>query len=206
MKQRHVLDTHKFLVPFVVLGLMTWFNQWDNLTAWVYLSLHGTYAYLWLVKSAVFPDKRWEQPIPPVNALFMFAMLALYWIAPYIITSGGVQTAPSLLALCLTLYTTGIFLHYTADMQKHMATELNPGHLIQDKLWKRLRNPNYLGELLIYLGYGLLAQHWLPLAVIALMMFLIWLPNMRRKDKSLARYGAFDTYRKQSWRLIPFIY
>jgi len=206
MKQRYILDSHKFLTPFVVLGLMAWFNQWHNLTAWLYLAMHGTYAYLWLIKSALFADKRWEKRDPYVNNVFMFLMLALYWIAPWIITSQDVQVSPPMVALCVALFTVGIFLHYTSDMQKHMTLELNPGHLVQDKLWGRLRNPNYLGELLIYLGYGLLAQHWLPIAVIAFVMLTIWLPNMHRKDASLARYAGFAAYKKHSWRLIPFIY
>ncbi len=205
MKQRYIVDTHKFLTPFVVLGMIAGFNQWDNITAWIYLVMHGTYAYIWLLKSAVFPDKRWEQKDPYSTNFFMFLTLALYWAAPLIITSQGVQAPVWLLALCLMLYIVGVFLHYTADMQKHMALELNPGHLIQDKLWKYLRNPNYLGELLLYLGFGLLAMHWLPVVIVLGVLVFIWLPNMRQKDQSLSRYPEFAAYKRRSKLLIPFV-
>ena len=108
-------------------------------------------------------------------------------------------------ALCISIYTLGIFLHYTSDMQKHMALKLRPGQLIDDGLWAHVRNPNYLGELLIYVGYGALAMHWLPFAVMLGIVGIMWVPNMIAKDKSLSRYAAYAAYRKHSSWLIPFV-
>ena len=206
MRQCHIIDSHKFLTTFVVLLMIAIYQQWTNTTALVYLALHGTYGMIWLVKSAVYPDKRWEQKPDIPNAIGLWFTLALYWIAPWIVTSQGITVAPWYLAFCISIYTVGIFLHYSADMQKHMALKYNPGHLIEDGLWARIRNPNYLGELLIYLGYGLLAQHWLPLLIIVAIFALIWLPNMRQKDQSLARYPEFEAYRQRSYRIIPLVY
>lgn len=206
MKQRYLIDSHKLLTTPVVLVLMAVFQQWDNPTAWIYLALHATYGIIWVIKSYTFPDKRWEETVPPINALFIFLTLALYWVAPYLLMSRGVQAPGWVLAVCISMYTFGIFLHYTADMQKHMALKLNPGHLINDGLWARIRNPNYLGELLIYVGYGLLALHWLPLVIIVAIMLIVWLPNMNQKDRSLARYPEFPDYKQRSKRLIPFVW
>ncbi|MBZ0276130.1 MAG: DUF1295 domain-containing protein [Anaerolineae bacterium] len=205
MKQRHLVDTHKFLTTFVVLGLMAYYNRWDNPTAWVYLALHGTYGMIWLVKSQIFPDKRWEQRVSMTRGIGLFGTLALYWVAPWIITAQDVQAPVAYIAFCIALYTLGIFLHYTADMQKHMALTLRPGHLLTDGLWGRVRNPNYLGELLIYLGFGLLAMHWLPVAIIAVITALIWIPNMVQKDRSLSRYPEFGAYKQRSKFIIPFV-
>lgn len=205
MKQKHIVDTHKFLTAFVILALMGIYNQWHNATAWIYLALHGTYGMIWLVKSRVFPDKRWEQPVKVPYAIGLFLTLALYWITPWLITSRSIEAPAWFAALCISLYTLGIFLHYTSDMQKHMALKLRPGQLIDDGLWARVRNPNYLGELLIYVGYGALAMHWLPFAVLLGIVGIVWVPNMIAKDKSLARYPAFAAYRKHSRWLIPFV-
>ena len=100
----------------------------------------------------------------------------------------------------------GIFFHFTADMQKYIALQLQPGRLIEDGLFGLSRNINYFGELLIYLGFGLLAMHWLPLLIITLFFSFVWWPNMRRKDRSLARYDAFPTYKKRTRMFIPFIF
>jgi hypothetical protein len=33
-----------------------------------------------------------------------------------------------------------------------------------------------------------------------------WLPNMRRKDASLARYPAFAEYKRRSKMLVPWVF
>lgn len=205
LKQRHIVDTHKFLTTFVILGLMTAHNQWANPTAWVYLALHGTYGMIWIIKSQIFPDKRWEAPVTNVWAVGLFGTLALYWVAPTLIMMNGTQAPDWYISLCIAIYTFGIFLHYAADMQKDMVMKLRPRTLLKEGLWAKVRNPNYLGELLIYSGYGLLAMHWLPLVIIIAIVVIIWVPNMRQKDKSLSRYPDYADYKRQSKWLIPFV-
>ena len=69
------------------------------------------------------------------------------------------------------------------------------------------RNPNYLGELLIYAGFSSLAAEWawVPACVLAAFLVIIWGPNMRRKDKSLSRYPEFAEYKRRSGLIIPCI-
>jgi steroid 5-alpha reductase family enzyme len=206
MKQRHFIDSHKAATGIFVLALIAIYGQWDNPTAWVYLALHGTYGLLWVLKSRVFPDKQWEQPTRLAYGLVIWAGLTLYWIAPWLITSQEVQAPPWHLGMCISIYALGIFWHFASDMQKTMFLKLKPEHLMTDGLWSRLRNPNYFGELLIYLGFGLLAMHWAPLLVILLFVLIIWLPNMRRKDRSLARYPDFESYKARSKLFLPFVF
>ena len=61
-------------------------------------------------------------------------------------------------------------------------------------------------ELLIYLGFGLLPMHGIPVAALGLMVAFHWVPNMLRKDRSLARYPEFEAYAKKSWRFIPLVW
>ena len=65
---------------------------------------------------------------------------------------------------------------------------------------------NYLGELLIYLGFSLLAMHWIPIAALFSFILIIWIPNMIKKDKSLSRYENFNDYKNQSNSFFPFIW
>jgi len=206
MKQKYFINSHKAVTFLAVLGMMTWFQQWDNPTAWIYLALHGTYGILWVVKSRIFPDKQWEKDKGLFYGLFIWAGLTLYWIAPFIITSQNVQAPFWLLGLSVSMYTFGIFFHYAADMQKHIQLKYNPGHLIDDGLMARVRNINYFGELLIYLGFGILTMHWLPLLVIALYLVVTWFPNMYKKEKSLSRYPGFVEYKRKSKLFIPFLF
>ena len=117
------------------------------------------------------------------------------------------QAPPWYLGLCISLYTFGVFLHFASDMQKYMWLKLRPGELLTEGLWARVRNPNYFGELLIYLGFGA-ARHALAAGPAArgYSCSVYWLPNMRRKDASLARYPEFAEYKRRSKLFIPLVF
>lgn len=206
MRQKHFIDSHKAATGFFVLLLIALYGQWDNPTAWAYLALHGAYGALWAFKSRVFPDKQWERPASLGYGLVIWGGLSLYWLAPWLLMAREIHAPAWYLGGCVALYTLGVFLHFAADMQKHTFLRLRPGELMTDGLWSHVRNPNYLGELLIYLGFGLLAMHWTPLVIVLLFVLFVWLPNMRRKDRSLARYPEFAAYKSRSKILIPFVF
>ena len=206
MKQKHFIDSHKGATAPAVFFLIWYFGQWDNATAWIYLALHGSYGIMWVLKSAIFPDKTWEAKCSIWYGLYIWGGLSMYWISPWIIMSTPVENSPMYLGIIVAMFALGVFFHYAADMQKHAYLTLNPGNLITDGLMAKCRNTNYFGELLIYLSFALMTQHWIPLAVLATFMAIIWLPNMRRKDKSLSRYPEYAEYKKRSSLLIPFLW
>ena len=206
MKQKHFIDSHKGATAPAVFFLIWYFGQWDNATAWIYLAIHGAYGIMWVLKSAIFPDKTWEAKCSIWYGLYIWGGLSMYWISPWIIMSTPVENSPIYLGIIVAMFALGVFFHYAADMQKHAYLTLNPGNLITDGLMAKCRNTNYFGELLIYLSFALMTQHWIPLAVLATFMAIIWLPNMRRKDKSLSRYPEYEEYKKRSSLLIPFLW
>jgi steroid 5-alpha reductase family enzyme len=205
-KQKYFLNSHKGITFLAVLAMMAWFQRWDNLTAWVYLALHGTYGILWVLKSRVFPDRQWETDKGLGYGLFIWAGLTSYWIAPFIITSMDVNAPSWLIAIAISMNIFGVFCHFTADMQKYIQLKYNPGQLITDGMLARVRNINYFGELLIYLSFALLALHWLPFTILAVFVLGFWLGLMRNKDKSLSRYPGFAEYKKNSKLFIPFLF
>jgi Protein of unknown function (DUF1295) len=88
------------------------------------------------------------------------------------------------------------------DAQKYYTLRLRPG-LIDDGLFARTRNPNYLGEILIYTAFAGLSWHWLPFVVLGAWVFGFFLRNMLAKDKSLARHPGFAAYKARSGLLLP---
>ena len=201
MQLRHVINLHKGSTALVIGALMLAYAN-ASLGAWVYLALHGTYGMLWLLKERIFPDRQWQQPIGWFPAVGMFLVLALYWLAPFLLISSGAVPPLPLVALAIALNLLGVFLHFGSDAQKHFVLKLQPG-LIDAGFFERSRNTNYLGELLIYLSFALLAMHWRPYAVLAGFAFAVFLPNMRKKDASLSRYPGFAAYRERSGLLLP---
>lgn len=205
-KQKYFLNAHKGVTFLAVLAMIAWFGRWENVTAWVYLALHGTYGLLWVLKSNIFPDKQWEIDKGPAYALLILVGLSAYWTPAFLITWQDVNAPAWLIGLTVSMNIFGVFCHYVSDMQKYIQLKYNPGHLITDGMFARSRNMNYFGELLIYLSFALLAMHWLPLLILGLFVFGFWFGLMRGKDKSLSRYPEFAEYQKKSKLFIPFLF
>ena len=206
MKQKFYIDTHKGLTSIYVLSLIFLFSAWENTNIFIYLALHGSYGILWILKSYIYPDRQWESTCSIWYGLFIWMGLSLYWISPYIIITQNINPPNWYLAVCIMIYIIGIFLHFTSDMQKFTQLKYKPNMLIKNIMFSRIRNMNYLGELLIYLGFSLLAMHWIPILVLFIFIIIIWIPNMIKKDKSLSRYNDFDDYKKNSYSFLPYLW
>ncbi|MEL6495203.1 MAG: DUF1295 domain-containing protein [Cyanobacteria bacterium J06623_7] len=201
MKTKHPINLHKLLTFAVVISLMAIYQNF-TLAPWVYLALHGTYGIMWLIKDRLYPDAQWETEVSPALGVSTFVFLISYWVAPYILISSGTQPSAPLMAIAISTNIFGVFLHYGSDAQKYFTLKYKKG-LITEGFFSRSRNPNYLGEILIYLGFALMAQHWLPLFILGLFVALIFVPNMKKKDKSLSRYPEFAAYKERSGLLLP---
>lgn len=201
MKIKYAINLHKALTFVVVLGLMVVYQNF-TIAPWIYLALHGTYGIMWLIKDSLYPDRQWEEKISLVQGLIIFVFLGSYWVAPVVLISSGVQPSAPLMAIAIATNLFGVFLHYGSDAQKYFTLKYNKG-LITEGFFSRSRNPNYLGEILIYLGFALLTQHWLPFAILGVFSLLVFVPNMRKKDQSLSRYPEFAAYKERSGLLLP---
>jgi hypothetical protein len=130
MKQKYIIDTMKGISFVVILILIAVYNQWNNPSAWIYLGLHGTYGFLWVFKSHIYPDKTWEKEVGLIwGAITVFGLLA-YWVAPWLLISRGVQCPPWYLGMCVSMNILGVFLHFVTDMQKYTYLKLRPQTLI----------------------------------------------------------------------------
>ena len=93
MKLKYPVNLHKGMTAPVVVSMMIYFQNFST-SAWVYLALHGSYGVLWLLKDRIFPDKQWEENVSVLYGIFVFLMLGLYWIAPFMLISSGTVTPP----------------------------------------------------------------------------------------------------------------
>lgn len=188
----------------LVVGLMFYFQNFST-SAWVYLALHGSYGFLWLLKDSIFPDKQWEENVSVPYAIFVFLALGFYWIAPFILISSRTITPPHIIGISIALNVMGVMLHFGSDAQKYFTLQCKPG-LITDGFFSRSRNINYLGELMIYCGFALLTISWLGFLGIAVFFLGAFIPNMLKKDKSLSRYPEFAEYKSKSGLLFPTLF
>ncbi|MBD2347191.1 methyltransferase family protein [Anabaena subtropica] len=201
MKAKYAINLSKGLTFFFILLLMFVYQNF-TLGPWVYLALHGTYGFLWLLKDRIFPDKQWEQFVSIPQGIFIFIVVNLYWIAPFILISSGTVPPLPLVAVAISLNIFGVFLHFVSDAQKYYTLKYQKG-LITEGFFARCRNINYLGEIFIYTAFAMLTQHWLPFLIIGGFISTVFIPNMLKKDKSLSRYSEFDDYKNRSGLLLP---
>ena len=91
---------------------------------------------------------------------------------------------------------------YSADV-----TIQRDHRLITAGLYRYIRHPRYLGTLLVAIGLSFLFRSWIGLA--ASIPFLGVLLFRINDEEALmhAEFGSeWETYRRQSWRLIPYLY
>ena len=201
MRAHHAIDLHKSTTALVVLALMFGYGNFSA-AAWTYLALHGSYGLMWCYKSWVFPDRQWAEPVSFGYSIQLFAGLGLYWLAPWLLISGGAEAPGWVIGLSVALCAFGTLLHYGADAQKYFVLKARPG-LITDGFFGRTRNPNYLGEMLLYAGFATLSMHWIPWLVNAFYWIVVFVPNMKKKDASMSRYPEWDAYVARTGILLP---
>jgi protein-S-isoprenylcysteine O-methyltransferase Ste14 len=206
LKLAWVINFQKGGTLLFIGALMLWYQNFSTV-AWVYLALHGSYGVCWLLKHFVFPDPGWEVRVTFGGALMSFALvLALYWVFPWLLISNvlGPRTAASnaLLAFCIALHSLGVVLMMSADCQKYFTLRARKG-LIDDGFFRYVRNPNYLGEMMVYGSYALLVGHWIPWLILGWVWLGFFLPNMLLKDASMSRHAGWAAYKARTGLLLP---
>jgi steroid 5-alpha reductase family enzyme len=196
------IDLHKALViPVTVAAMLTFGNY--SMVMWLYLAMHGTYSVLWLIKGRIFPDRRFAEQVPVwIGIQFVFLPLASYYAAPIVLAWLKPEVPGFAVAVAVSVYAFGLFLHFVSDAQKYFTLQARPG-LIENGLFARTRNPNYLGEILIYLGYAIVAWNPIPFVVNAVWIFGFFVRNMHKKDASMARHPGFAAYKARTGLLFP---
>jgi len=201
MKLNQIINLHKGLTAFVVIGLM-FFYQNFTIAPFVYLALHGTYGILWLLKEKIFPDPYFKEKVNFLTSVTGFVFLGSYWIAPFILISSQRSVPNIIISASISINIIGVFLHFASDAQKYFSLKLKKD-LIKEGFFKNVRNTNYLGEILIYLSFAILSMHIIPFIILGVFFFIVFLPRMIRKDKSLKKYDLFEEYKSKTGLLFP---
>jgi protein-S-isoprenylcysteine O-methyltransferase Ste14 len=195
---------------FPILALLiAWYHN-TTTAAWIYLAMHGTYGLVWIIKDVAFPDRSWQARITILGGINAFvSVLGWYWVFGWLLISGRSQPNYSLPAnawfcLCLTLCILGVAIMVAADAQKYFTLRLRAG-LITDGMFRYVRHPNYLGEMMIYGSFALMVWHWLPFVVLALVWGGLFAVNISLKEASMSRYPDWEQYKQHTWLLLPLV-
>jgi len=172
----------------------------------VYLGLHVSYCLWWLLEQWVYPERRRQLFTEPVGvAGFASAVLivgVVYSLPGLLAFLNPVPIAYGTVALALGMFSFGSLINASADVQKMTAKAMGAG-LVSDGIWRRVRHVNYLGDLLRYLSFAVVAgSPWAYL--VPGLVLLIYLQRIQQKEQRMqSRYEGFTTYQQQSVRLLP---
>jgi protein-S-isoprenylcysteine O-methyltransferase Ste14 len=137
------------------------------------------------------------------GVFFLYAGYGVWiWGLPWLFLSRHIEPSNLTLAFCISLHTLGVVIMTAADLQKTFTLRLKPG-LISNGLFAYTRNPNFLGEIMIYASYAILAASLAGWIFVLLQWFLIFLPRMLVKDASISRHPGWGEYKARSGLLIP---
>ena len=207
LKLAWVINFQKTGTFFYILLLMNYYQNF-SVAACVYLALHGMYGFCWMLKHFVFPDRNWEKKVTIGGGLMAFVLvLGLYWVFPYLLISGILgpdqkMASLTVLTAAISVHTLGVVIMMTADCQKYFTLKYQKG-LIREGLFKYIRHPNYLGEIMLYASYAMIVQHWIPWAILGWVWIGVFLVNILQKEASMSRYQEWKEYKRQSGMLIP---
>lgn len=204
LRVRDFINLHKLTTPFAIFFLMLHYNNF-TIGPCIYFGLHTGYCICWLLKELIYPDPSFNEKMGIINSFFAYLVLMVYWIAPYMLISSGIIPHTLTILTSIPICMIGFLFHFGSDSQKYFTLEIKKG-LITTGFFSRTRNPNYFGEMMIYIGWGILAESIIPIVVLLVMVVVLFFPRMMKKDKSISRYPEFKAYTKRANFFFPRIF
>ena len=134
--------------------------------------------------------------------------------AYYIIINEAEELFSSYISIGIIIF--GFFLEAIADHQKTVAKKKNPKRFVSDGLYRIVRCPNYLGEILIWVGfffsgiqiYKNMTQFLIAFTGLATVIFIMFGGARRleiRQDKNYGEMKEYKEYKATVPIMIPFV-
>jgi len=209
-----VVNLQKVGMPFYLSFLMWYYGNF-SVQMVVYACLHGLYGLLWYLKHLLFRDKVFDEKCTFSCALVCWLfILGPYMVPAWLIASGISQLVltPAWLYFWVAFYAVGVTLTFGSDYQKNTTLAQvfrNPerlkkkDYLISEGFFRRTRNPNFLGEMMIYLTFAAICGHWIAYAIVLWSWVSILALRMFQKEMSLMLKPGYALYSQESWILLP---
>ena len=123
-----IVNLQKSLTIIIMYLLMRYFNNYSK-GAYIYLSLHGSYGLIWLLKDMTFPDKSMHVKTCFLPACALITLLLLYWCIGFEMMYGlGIQEPSNgRIFSCFFIYSFGLIFMLCTDLQKYLILKYKYG-------------------------------------------------------------------------------
>lgn len=175
----------------------------------IYLCLHVSYCLWWLLEQLLFPQRRQQLFTEKEGILTLISIIlfvgVFYSLPGYLAFTNPNPISYLTVAIALPLYIFGSLINTGADVQKMVAKSIEGG-LVKDGIWRSVRHVNYLGDLMRYTSFSIVAGS-LWAFVLPGMIALLYLQRISHKEEAMAaKYPEFTVYQQNSSRLLPWIW
>ncbi len=194
------------ILCLITLALIYGINDYRQV---IYLCLHISYVLWWLLEQWLFPQRRQQIFTEKVGILTFIGVLlfvgVFYSLPGYFAFTNSNPISYLSVAIALPLYIFGSLINTGADVQKMVAKSMGSG-LVKDGIWRSVRHVNYLGDLMRYTSFSVIAgELWAFL--LPVVITLLYLQRISQKEQAMgAKYPEFAAYQQKSSRLLPWIW
>jgi protein-S-isoprenylcysteine O-methyltransferase Ste14 len=147
--------------------------------------------------------------------LLTIAITIGYWLSFMIAATkiGRIYHWNTFFVIGSVLALTGLIIRVTSILQlkrqfTYTVTKIENHELIETGLYKIIRHPGYLGQLIIFLGISTCLSNWLSILLMIFPVLLVYLNRMNVEEKFMVENMGqkYLDYQKRTKRLIPMIY
>jgi len=135
--------------------------------------------------------------VSPILNYFDIAKIAYFRVGIIGLLLGCI----GILVRCMAFYTLGRFFTRTLQEAENHA-------LVTNGIYKYIRHPGYLSDILIFLGVGMALLNWIPVIFVVATYPIVYSYRIKMEEKMLIEVftDSYIEYQKTSKKLIPFIY
>jgi protein-S-isoprenylcysteine O-methyltransferase Ste14 len=163
------------------------------------------------------PDNREISKSGDKGSIWVLTILITlgYWLSFMVAATkmGRIYYWNTLFLIGSALTLTGLIIRVTSILQlKHhftyTVTNVKNHELIETGLYRIIRHPGYLGQLIIFLGISTCLSNWLSILLMIIPVLPGYLIRINVEEKFMAEQlgQKYLDYRKRTKRLIPLVY
>ena len=197
-----IVNIQKGSTILIMYLLMLYFQNFST-GAYIYLSLHGSYGIIWVLKDITFPDKSMHVKTCFIPACALISLLLLYWGMGLEMMIGlGIQDPSNIrIFICFIFYSFGLVLMLCTDLQKYLILKNKKG-LINNYFLAWNRNTNFLGEMMIYFSFAFIVGRIECYFFLTFVWSTFFVGRIYLKEKSLKKKEGFDLYKNNSYLIL----
>jgi protein-S-isoprenylcysteine O-methyltransferase Ste14 len=206
--QLTAINVAKIVTIFCLIALALIYGVNDERQV-IYLCLHISYCLWWLLEQWLFPQRRQQLFTEKIGILTFITVIlfvgVFYSLPGYFAFTNSNPVTYLTIAIALPLYIFGSLINTGADVQKMVAKSMGSG-LVKDGIWRSVRHVNYLGDLMRYTSFSVMAgSSWAFL--LPGVITLLYLQRISQKEQAMtAKYPDFAAYQQNSSRLLSWIW